>query len=250
MVAEEEPYHYVRLQPGVSGSAGFQGDILIVGGEDHKTGQASDAEARYARLEAWTRQRFPMMGEVQFRWSGQVMEPVDALAFIGRNPLDHRNVFVATGDSGNGMTHGTIAGMLLSDLIQGWQNPWAELYSPSRVRLKAARDFTIENANAAAQYRDWLTAGDVEKDELVPCGAGAVVRHGLTKAAVYRDEGGAFHACSAVCRHLGGIVAWNDAEKTWDCPAHGSRFDPFGGVLNGPANRNLKSLESAVRQTR
>jgi hypothetical protein len=161
--------------------------VLIVGGEDHKTGQAEDMEARFGRLEHWTRVRFPMAQEVRFKWSGQVMEPVDALAFIGRNPMDHENVFVATGDSGNGMTHGTIAGLLLTDLILKRPNAWAELYNPSRVTLKAAGVFAKETVNMAAQYVDWLTAGDVEKDRLVPRGSGAIARHGWKKIAVFRD---------------------------------------------------------------
>ncbi|HLP03045.1 MAG TPA: FAD-dependent oxidoreductase, partial [Opitutaceae bacterium] len=239
----EEPYHYVRLQPAVGDGAG---EVLIVGGEDHKTGQADDAEARHGRLEAWMRERFPEAGEVRFRWSGQVMEPVDGLAFIGRNPLDAENVYVATGDSGHGMTHGTIAGLLLTDLIVGRENPWAELYDPSRVSPGAAKDYAVENANAAAQYVNWLTAGEAEKAKLVPSGTGAVVRHGLTKVAVCRDADGAFHECSAVCPHLGGIVHWNPAEQTWDCPAHGSRFDCRGEVLNGPANRGLAPAQVSV----
>ena len=243
----EDPYHYVRLQAGRPGVAGFAHDILIVGGEDHKTGQEENPELRWARLEQWTRTRFPMAREIQFRWSGQVMEPVDGLAFIGRNPGDHDNVFLATGDSGNGMTHGTIAGMLLSDLIQGRENPWAHLYDPSRVTVSATGDYTRENVNMAAQYLDWLTTGDVEKEKLIPHGCGAIVRHGLTKAAVYRDPEGNFHECSAVCPHLGAIVTWNDAEKTWDCPAHGSRYDCFGKVVNGPANSDLTPLEAHVR---
>jgi glycine/D-amino acid oxidase-like deaminating enzyme/nitrite reductase/ring-hydroxylating ferredoxin subunit len=235
-----DPYHYVRLQAAAPGSPE---DILIVGGEDHKTGQAEDTDARHARLEQWTRQRFPMAGEVRFRWSGQVMEPVDGLAFIGRNPMDHDNIFIATGDSGNGMTHGTIAGLLLRDLILDRPNPWADLYNPSRVTLKAVGEFAKETANMAAQYTDWLTAGDVEKDRLVPRGTGAIVRHGLKKVAVFRDADGTFHECSATCPHLGGIVHWNATEKTWDCPAHGSRFDRFGKVLNGPANKDLHPAE-------
>ncbi|HLP08699.1 MAG TPA: FAD-dependent oxidoreductase [Opitutaceae bacterium] len=239
----EDPYHYVRLQA-AGGAAG--GEVLIVGGEDHKTGQADDAEARYGRLEAWMRERFPEAGEIQFRWSGQVMEPVDGLAFIGRNPLDAENVYVATGDSGHGMAHGTIAGLLLTDLIVGRENPWAELYDPSRVSPGAAKDYAVENANAAAQYVDWLTAGEGEKAKLVPPGTGAVLRHGLTKVAVCRDADGTFHECSAVCPHLGGIVHWNPTERTWDCPAHGSRFDCRGEVLNGPANRGLAPTQVSV----
>ena len=237
-----DPYHYVRLQPATPGSGAGE-DILIVGGEDHKTGQAEDTEQRFARLEAWTRERFPMIRDVRFRWSGQVMEPVDAMAFIGRNPVDHDNVYVATGDSGNGMTHGTIAGILITDLILGRDNPWEKLYNPSRVSLRATKEFARETVNMAAQYVDWLTAGDVEKDRLVPRGSGAIVRHGLKKIAVYRDLDGTFHECSAMCPHLGAVVSWNDTEKTWDCPAHGSRFDRMGKVVNGPANRNLHPVE-------
>jgi Rieske Fe-S protein len=170
---------------------------------------------------------------------------VDGLAFIGRNPLDQDNVYLVTGDSGNGMTHGTIAGLLLTDLILGRPNPWEQLYSPSRVSLAAAGDFAKETANMAAQYVDWLTAGDVKQAELVPPDQGAIVRHGMSKIAVYREANGTLHECSAVCPHLAAIVAWNHAEKTWDCPAHGSRFSCRGQVLNGPANTNLQPVAVA-----
>lgn len=234
------PYHYLRLQtlrPGAFSPP--VNDVLIVGGEDHKNGQADDAEARYGRLEEWARSRFPMITGIEFKWSGQVVEPVDGLAFIGRNPLDKENVFVATGFSGNGMTYGTIAGQLLTDLILGRENVWAALYDPSRKTLRAAKTFTRETLNMAAQYGDWFTHGDVEEDVLVPAGTGAIVRRGLRKIAAYCDDEGQLHECSAVCPHLGGIVAWNHSEETWDCPCHGSRFDKFGTVLNGPAITNL-----------
>ena len=241
-----DPYHYVRVQPLPAGpSPAVARDLLIVGGEDHKTGQADDAEDRYLALEQWARARFPMMQEISFRWSGQVMEPVDGLAFIGRNPLDRENVYIATGDSGNGITHGTIAGMLLTDLIQGRGNAWASLYDPSRKTLGALARFAGENLNVAAQYADWLTAGDVDGDAAVPPGTGAVVRRGLTKAAVYCDDAGQLHECSAICPHLGGIVAWNHSEKSWDCPCHGSRFNKFGKALNGPANTDLSPAEES-----
>jgi glycine/D-amino acid oxidase-like deaminating enzyme len=148
-----DPYHYVRLQS----EDGH--DVLIVGGEDHKTGQANDGNERFARLEQWTRERFPQIGEVEYRWSGQVMETVDGLAFIGRNPLDDDNVYIATGDSGQGMTHGTIAGMLLTDLIQGRESSWEDLYSPSRIRLKALPEYASENINVATQYADLRHCG-------------------------------------------------------------------------------------------
>jgi glycine/D-amino acid oxidase-like deaminating enzyme len=202
-----DPYHYVRLQT----ENGY--DVLIVGGEDHKTGQANDGEERFGRLEEWTRERFPQAEEVQYRWSGQVMEPVDGLAFIGRNPLDADNVYIATGDSGQGMTHGTIAGMLLTDLIQGRENKWERLYSPSRIRLKSLPELASENLNVAGQYLDYITTDRTDKA----------------------------HKLSRVCPHLGCIVAWNSTEQTWDCPCHGSRFSAEGRVYQGPANSDLSS---------
>lgn len=236
-----DPYHYVRLQHGRANARDMDGlDLLIVGGEDHKTGQADDQEQRFTRLEEWARPRFPMAGEVAYRWSGQVMETIDGLAFIGRNPGGGDNVHVVTGDSGMGMTHGTIAGILLTDLFLGRPNPWASLYDPARKTLRAAGEFLRENLNVAQQYGDWLTGGDVAGEKEIQAGSGALIRRGLTKVAVYRDETGALHELSAVCPHLGCLVSWNDVEKIWDCPCHGSRFDARGEVVNGPANRGLE----------
>jgi glycine/D-amino acid oxidase-like deaminating enzyme/nitrite reductase/ring-hydroxylating ferredoxin subunit len=231
-----DPYHYVRLQ------AEGEHDVLMVGGEDHKTGQADDADDRFARLEQWTRERFPMAGEVAYRWSGQVMEPVDHLAFIGRDPAGQKNCYIATGDSGQGMTHGTIAGMLLTDLIVGRDNPWTKLYDPSRVSLSAdtAREYLRENLNVAAQYADLLSPGEVRSEEAIAPGSGALLRRGVHKIAAYRADDGTLHERSALCTHLYCVVQWNDTEKSWDCPCHGSRFDPFGKVLNGPAIEELK----------
>jgi glycine/D-amino acid oxidase-like deaminating enzyme/nitrite reductase/ring-hydroxylating ferredoxin subunit len=230
------PYHYVRLyRGGASGGA----DLLIVGGCDHKTGQRDDAESRWAALERWTRERFPMIERVEYRWSGQVMEPVDYMGFIGRNPGPDENIYVATGDSGNGITHGAIAGMLLSDMIMGRKNPWASLYDPSRISLRTIPTFAAENANVAIQYSDWISGGDVREYDHIAPGNGALVRRGAKKLAVYRDETGHIHEHSAVCPHLYCIVDWNSAERTWDCPCHGSRFDPYGRVVNGPAISDL-----------
>jgi glycine/D-amino acid oxidase-like deaminating enzyme/nitrite reductase/ring-hydroxylating ferredoxin subunit len=249
-----DPYHYVRLQSAVSlandiatrEKADDQGlaDILIVGGEDHKTGQENDGADRFSRLEAWARERFHAMREVQFRWSGQVMEPIDGLAFIGHNPLDHENVFIATGDSGMGMTHGTIAGILLTDLIMGRDNPWGSLYDPARKTLRAGIEFVKETSNMASQYSDWMTSGDVSSADEIAADSGAVLRRGLKKISIYRDQQGTLHEMSAVCPHLGCIVAWNSSEHTWDCPCHGSRFDAYGRVINGPANRDLQGAKS------
>lgn len=232
-----DPYHYVRVQP-----YSDKHEVLIVGGEDHKTGQATDTDSRFDRLEAWARQVFSNLGVVEYRWSGQVMEPVDGLAFIGHNPGDD-NVFIATGDSGHGMTHGTIAGMLISDLIQNRDNEWKKIYDPSRKSFKAAGEFARENLNVARQYVDYVTGGDVKNEEDIAQGTGAVVRRGFQKVAIYCDETGMLHEMSAICPHLGCVVDWNDTEKTWDCPCHGSRFSALGKVVNGPANVDLAPAE-------
>ena len=232
-----DPYHYVRVHSG-RGS-----DWLIVGGEDHKTGQADDLDERFKRLESWSRERFHKIESVDFRWSGQVMEPVDGLAFIGAHPLGKENIYIVSGDSGHGMTHGTLAGILLRDLILERSNPWARLYDPSRITLRAFADLACENVNVGAQFTDWLKDADMDSiDRIVP-GEGATIQTGWRKLAVYRDEHGAYHQCSAVCPHLGCIVSWNSIEKSWDCPCHGSRFDPYGRVIHGPANKNLDNPE-------
>ncbi|MCC6492963.1 MAG: FAD-dependent oxidoreductase [Pirellulales bacterium] len=237
-----DAYHYVRLQPLENEPGRGKFDLLIVGGEDHKSGQASDADERHERLLAWARGRFPVE-RVDFTWGGQVMETMDGLAFIGPNPMDKDNVFVATGDSGMGITHGTIAGMLLTDLIAGRENPWTTLYSPARITLRAAATFAKENLNVAAQYADWLTGGEVESTDEIELGCGAILRRGMSKIAVSRDDSGKLTALSAVCPHLQCIVQWNNAEKTWDCPCHGSRFRADGEVINGPANTNLSPAD-------
>lgn len=238
-----DPYHYVRLDE-IQSATRQTKSVLIVGGEDHKTGQPDTTDS-YQRLEAWTRERFPFAGEVEFCWSGQVMETIDGLAFIGRNPLDHSNVYIITGDSGMGMTHCTIGGILITDLIMGRENGWADLYDPSRKTLKAAPDFARENLNVIAQYADKLTGGDVDGADQIARGAGGIIRRGLAKVAAYRDEQGILHERSAACTHLGCVVDWNPAEKSWDCPCHGSRFDPFGRVLNGPAINDLERAPQA-----
>ena len=242
--AEEEKiigpvaYHYVRF------ASDMEGDVLIVGGQDHKTGQASDWEQRFAKLERWTRERFPYVGKITDRWSGQVMEPVDGVAYSGRNTGD-KNVYVVTGDSGNGITHGTIAGMLIADEIAGRENPWAGLYDPSRKTLQpqVVVDYIAENANVAATFRDYVTGGDEPSADKIKNGEGALLRDGARKIAAYRDEQGALHKFSAVCPHLKCIVHWDGCEKTWDCPCHGSRFDALGRVLNGPAISDLEPVE-------
>lgn len=238
-----DPYHYLRIETIGTGASAY--DVLIVGGEDHKTGQEDDANRRFGILERWTRTRFPMIENIEYRWSGEVLEPIDGLAFIGRNPLDEPNVFIATGDSGNGMTHGTIAGILITDLIMERENAWADLYEPSRKTLRALPAFARENLNVAMEYTGLVTPGEVDSVAEIEPGRGAVIRRGLTKVAVYKDEAGAVHERSAICRHLGCVVGWNTLESTWDCPCHGSRYDAYGHVIQGPANSDLPEVDSA-----
>lgn len=236
-----QPYHYVRLE-----ELNDQYDLLISGGEDHKTGQADDEnipeENRYIRLIEWTKKLFPAIEEIVFKWSGQVMEPIDSMAFIGRNPGDD-NIYIITGDSGNGMTHGTLGGMILKDIITGNDNPWVDLYSPSRITMKTADDYLHEVGNMAAQLVDWISEGDINSASELKPGQGGVISSGLKKIAVYRDDQNFLHACNAVCPHLGGILQWNNDEKSFDCPMHGSRFTTCGKVINGPAKGDLKKID-------
>lgn len=236
-----DPYHYTRVLRGAATEGKIDHDLLIIGGEDHKTGQESNPEERFNCLHDWAREHFPMLGKEEYRWSGQVMEPVDFLAFIGRNPADSKEVYIATGDSGHGMTHATIAGMLITDLIQKRPNPWENLYDPGRITLSApsATEFLKENLNVAAQYKDWVTPGDAPSAASLLPDSGCVIRKGAAKVAVYCDHDGVQHERSAVCPHLGCIVNWNDVEKSWDCPCHGSRFSALGKVLSGPALNDL-----------
>lgn len=234
----EDPYHYVRVQPG----EGTTGDLLIAGGMDHKTGQATDQGERWGRLMAWARSKVPEAGAVRHRWSGQVFETPDGLGLIGRAPWGE-NLYVITGDSGMGLTHGTLGARLVANLIRGEADPLAGVYDPSRWMPGALLTFLGENLNLAAQYTDWLTGGDVSSIDDIPAGHGGVVRSGLGKLAVYRDKDGTVTKLSAACPHMGGVVHWNPGEKTWDCPCHGSRFVCTGEVQHGPAVQALKRVE-------
>lgn len=229
-----QPYHYIRLDGP---------NVMIVGGEDHKTGQEHHPEKCFQNLESWTRKNFPIAGEVLYKWSGQVMQPMDSLAFLGRNPIDFANVYVITGDSGNGMTHATIGALLITDQIMNRKNKWEDLYSPSRISLRAVPKFLKENLNTAVQYADWITTKTAEDLQDMPNREGRVFRNGFQLVAVYRNEYGAYQTVSAVCPHLGGIVSWNSAEKSWDCPCHGSRFDCHGKVIEGPALNDLPHVK-------
>ena len=229
-----DPYHYIRIQPL------DDHDVLIVGGEDHKTGHKDDGDERFQAIEEWTRERFPMIESIEYRWSGQVLEPVDYMSFTGVTP-GGENVYMHSGDSGNGITHGIMAGIMLPELILKGSHPWAELYKPSRISLRSAGTLIKHNVDAMIQFADYIKPP--ESIEGIGRGEGRVImRHGK-RIAAYRDDDGMLHERSAVCTHLKCIVDWNSTEKSWDCPCHGSRFDPYGKVLNGPAIAPLAEPE-------
>jgi len=232
----EDPYHYVRIQPRQ------EDDLLIVGGEDHKTGMAADGAARIDALRAWAGRLFGSLGSPEFAWSGQVYEPVDAVPFVGRNP-GNDNVYVITGDSGEGLTTGVAGAMIVSALAAQGECPWAEVYQPSRKSLKALGEFVKENADVAKDMAEHVTAGEVAHLSDILPGAGALVRLKGEKVAAYRDTDGRLHIVSASCTHVGCVVHFNPFERCWDCPCHGSQFDVDGGVLAGPALSPLPPRE-------
>ncbi|HMQ78779.1 MAG TPA: FAD-dependent oxidoreductase [Ignavibacteria bacterium] len=232
----ENPYHYIRIYKQQ------KNDILIVGGEDHKTGQEEYTDQHFENLIKWTAQRFPMAEHVEYKWSGQVLEPFDGLSFIGKDPENPEHVYIATGDSGMGITHASYAAILLDDMINGRDNKWADLYDPKRITLKAAPEFIKEGFNTAIQYIDIITPPEYANEQEVPEGTGAILNLGKDKTAVFKDKDGKVYKFSALCPHLKCVVEWNKTENTWDCPCHGSRFEATGKVINGPALANLKPI--------
>jgi len=233
----QSPYHYVRTQQLAAGRC------LVVGGVDHKTGTAENTAARISRLEAWTHAHFPQV-QVRWRWSGQILEPVDGLPFIGRS-AGAEHVYVATGFSGTGTSLGTLSALMLSDAVMGRINPWTTLYDATRIKpLAQARDFLAENVDFPTRLvKDRFERGEASSPGEIPPGEGRLIRsQGGKVLAVSRDHTGRVHARSATCTHLGCHVHWNRAERSWDCPCHGSRFDMEGQVLNGPATRPLSEV--------
>jgi glycine/D-amino acid oxidase-like deaminating enzyme/nitrite reductase/ring-hydroxylating ferredoxin subunit len=235
-----DPYHYVRLQPGVGKT-----DSVIVGGEDHKSGEANDAERRFEALETWARGVIPALGKVTHKWSGQVLDTIDYAGFIGLNPgNDH--IYVHTGDSGQGMTHGVAGAMINAALILGEIAPWADVYEPSRKTPMAVGNFLKENVTAVKNFAEYLAPGELSDLAKLKPGEGAIIRQGLSKIAAYRDADGALRANSAACTHIGCHLHWNSFETCWDCPCHGSQFAADGTALNAPA---VKALEKADVKT-
>jgi glycine/D-amino acid oxidase-like deaminating enzyme/nitrite reductase/ring-hydroxylating ferredoxin subunit len=231
-------YHYVRVQ-----KMDEDYDLLLCGGEDHATGLSDDTEIplesdRYTVLEAWVRERFPIV-DVIYNWSGQVIYPFDSLGYIGRNPGDKKNVYIVSGDSGNGMTYATIAGMLITDLINDKPNKYEKLYSPSRFKLKAGNVFVEELIGGLKSYLKNKPVHPTDTLDTIQKGEGKIIEIDGKKYGAYKDEGELIHIVDAECSHMGCIIKWNGDEKSWDCPCHGSRYTNKGVVLNGPANSDL-----------
>ena len=241
-LSTEQPSHSIRSHP-----LDADHQLLIVAGESHKTGQADSAE-RYSRLEAWVRARWDVVA-VERRWSTQDNMPADGLPYIGRLSPRSDRIYTATGFKKWGLAKGTAAAMILSDLVLGRSSAWATTFDPGRLNARAsAASLLKENANVAARFvGDRITkreaAADLRPDE------GRVVRAGSRQIAAYRDEDGDLHEVSARCTHMGCIVAFNDAERTWDCPCHGSRFSVDGRVLQGPATADLEQIAERAQRS-
>ena len=230
-----DPYQFVRVEPH------RDHDVVIFGGEDHKTGQEEDTEACYRHLEERLR---AILGNVAFthRWSGQVIETPDGLPYIGKS-AEHQ--YSATGYAGNGLTLGTLAGLMIADAILERSNPWAELFEPGRKALtRGLWDYVKENVDYPYYLiRDRFAGAEAQSLRAVRRGQGKIVERKGAKVAAFRDATGAVTLRSAICTHMGCTVAWNTAERTWDCPCHGSRFTPTGDVISGPAEAPLSEAD-------
>lgn len=232
-LSTESPAHTVRSVP-LGGE-----ELLLVGGESHKTGQG-DGAGSYARLEDFAREHFDVVS-VEYRWSSQDNMPVDGVPYIGRLWPLSRRVLTATGFKKWGLAAGTSAAEVLRDAVLGRENRWADFVDPGRFKLLAAARSAIgENANVGARFvGDRLRRGITRTAGQLEPGEAAIVRDGTRRLAAYRDADGELHAVSAFCTHLRCLVSWNSGERTWDCPCHGSRFTIDGEVLQGPATKPL-----------
>jgi len=236
-----EPYHYTRFYNTDKGA------YVVVGGEDHKTGKEVNYEERISSLEKYVKDRFDIES-IDFRWSAEYFEPSDGLPYIGNTSLGN-NVFVATGFSGDGLVYGTIAGLIVADLIVGKENEWIKAYSSKRFTpVASAPDFIKENLDVAKHFVTDRIGSEVDSVSEINPGEGKVLRVDGEKMAVSRDENYNLHAVSPVCTHMKCIVHWNSFEKTWDCPCHGSRFAPDGEVIYGPAVTGLEKKEIKMKQ--
>ena len=237
----DDPYHYYRTQ-----KVGHK-EYFIAGGEDHKTGHAENTRECFDKLEKYVRQYFDV-AEIAFQWSSQYFEPVDGLPYIGELPGKQSNILCATGYGGNGMIYSNIAAGVLHDIVLQRESDYIKLFNPKRIKPVAGfANFVKENADVAVQMiTKFFSTEKVE--ELTKLGAdeGKVVKYENEKMAVYRDDKYEVHAVNPVCKHMKCTVAWNDAEKSWDCPCHGARYSVEGKVLTGPSSQDLEVIKAEV----
>lgn len=230
-----DPYYYLRVHDDA------EGRYAIFGGEDHKTGQEPDTEARFTRLQGTLLALLPN-ARVERRWSGQVIETSDGLPFIGET-APHQ--FAATGYAGNGLTFGTLGGIMMHDAVMQRPNPWSEMFDPHRKASSAGALATL--VREAADFPLYYVADRLRRDDAlgvasIAPGEGKVLTISGKRVAAHRTDAGELVKVSAVCTHMGCLVRWNTAERTWDCPCHGSRFTPDGLVLGGPAEAALEKM--------
>lgn len=234
----EEPYHYLKTI--------YLDDrkIMLVGGNDHKTGHDDNADRNFTELEAYVRNHYDV-SNIPYKWSSQYYEPADGLPYIGKFPGSNENIYVATGFGGNGMIYGTLAGHIIADLIVSGESAYAALLSPSRIKPVAAfKNFVKENADVIKHFiADRLSVESLDEFADLSKEEGRVIKYQEEHLAIYKDEYGALKALSPVCPHAGCIVSWNTAEKSWDCPCHGARYDTDGKLLNGPSTKPLKRID-------
>ncbi len=231
----KRPYHYARTYRAP------EGQVLVVGGEDHTTGEVSDTKERFERLAKYACKKFGVE-KIDYQWSAQLFESADDLPYIGRAPFA-RHLWVATGFSGTGMTFGTVSALMLSDLILGKGHVWEKLYKPSRISLSSfAQLMKFGMANAKHVVIDRFKRAQKGSGDDLAFGEGRVMSVNGKNAAVYKNKEGKVTTLSPICTHAGCVVNWNNAEGTWDCPCHGSRFSGEGKVIVGPAVKDLQAL--------
>ena len=239
----EEPYHYYRTHT-IDGQ-----QFLIAGGEDHKTAHEENTEDSFRKLESYVRKYFDV-NKVSFKWSSQYFEPADGIAYIGHLPGNGDNIWVATGFGGNGMTYSHIAAITLSDILIKGDSKYRELFDPNRVKpIAGFTNFVKEAADVVKEFVSGkFSAEKIKEFTDIAAGEAKVVNYEGEKIAMYKDELHNIHAVNPTCTHIHCTVAWNAAEKSWDCPCHGARYSCDGEVLTGPATKNLEVIDLARKE--
>ncbi|MGN6530179.1 MAG: FAD-dependent oxidoreductase [Ginsengibacter sp.] len=232
-----DPYHYYRTQE-VDGKK-----YLIAGGEDHRTAEKKDTQECFRQLERYLHQYF-VVDEVAYKWSSQYFESTDGLPYIGHLPGNPETVFVATGYGGNGITYSQIAAKILTDLIVKGKSEYENVFDPLRIKPIAGFEKFIENAaDVTASFVEKLFPLEKINPENLENGEAKLIKYEKESVAVYKDENGHIHSVNPACTHIDCTVAWNTAEKVWECPCHGSRFNEEGEMFTAPARKDLQKVQ-------